>query len=180
MNSVAEKVVFVDRDGVLNKKAPSDEYVRNWDEFQLIPDAVPSVARLNEAGFRVFVVTNQRGIARGRVRLPDLEEIHERLRDRFETEGAHLSGIYYCPHDYEDRCECRKPKPGMLLRAARDNGFQCTSCWMIGDSDSDIEAGRRAGCRTVRINPNGSESHVEADFTAPNLPVAVQFIIENT
>ncbi len=175
------QVVFLDRDGVLNKKAPEDDYIRSWDQVELLPDVVSSVARLNAAGFKVFIVTNQRGVARGMVHLPELEEIHRRMRARFAEEGAQISGVYYCPHDYSDQCDCRKPKPGMLLRAAHENGFHCGGCWMIGDSDSDIEAGRRAGCRTIRIGSSDAvKQQNTGEFVAPDLPSAVEFIVART
>lgn len=178
MNFPADKIVFLDRDGVLNRKAPPHEYIRTWAEFELLPGVTGSLSQLNKAGFRIFVVTNQRGIARGKVEPSDLHDIHERLRVHVAQEGACIEAIYCCPHDYADRCECRKPQPGMLLRAARENGFNCAGSWMIGDSESDMEAGRRAGCRTVLIRgSNDSTELTSADFVAASLPAAVEFII---
>lgn len=151
MGYLKNRAVFLDRDGVVNRKAVEGSYIHNWTEIQFIPGSIEAIAQLNSAGFRVFIVTNQRGIARGLVRQFDLEEIHRFMKEKLSTSGAEISGFYYCPHDYSDRCNCRKPMPGMLLRAAEENELDITTCWMIGDSESDIEAGRRAGCRTIRI-----------------------------
>jgi len=145
------KAVFLDRDGVINKKAPEGDYVTCWEDFKFLPDAVEAVARLNAAGFYVIVVTNQRCIARGLLTVPQLEIIHQRMLESLAANGARVDAIYYCPHEMEPICRCRKPAPGMILDAARDHGIELAASWMIGDSDIDIEAGKGAGCRTARL-----------------------------
>jgi D-glycero-D-manno-heptose 1,7-bisphosphate phosphatase len=171
------RVVFIDRDGVIKRKAPEGRYICNWSEMELLPGAIDAIAHLNSVGFRVFVVSNQRGVARGMVQESDLQEIHRRLLKTVSQGGGEISGIYYCPHDYSNKCKCRKPSPGMLLQAVREHDLVVDGCWMIGDSESDIEAGRRVGCRTVRILQSQKKAITSADACAPDLKTAANFIL---
>jgi len=149
MNFSADKAIFLDRDGVINYKALEGEYIRTWREIRFIPGAIEAVASLNRGGYRVFIVTNQRGVAIQKVRVGDLTEIHRRIKEEFAGAGAVISQIYYCAHDIPAACSCRKPQPGMLRRAAREHNLRLQASWMIGDSLTDIQAGENAGCRTV-------------------------------
>jgi D-glycero-D-manno-heptose 1,7-bisphosphate phosphatase len=173
------KAVFLDRDGVINQKAPEGEYVTQGSAIHYLSDVFSAVAALDQAGFKVIIVTNQRGIALGKVRPADLEDIHSRMRKEFARKGGFIPEIYVCPHDYGDHCSCRKPKPGMLIKAARDHGLDLDSSWMIGDAESDVEAGKRAGCKTVRILPFGlnEPKGKEADICSPSLAAAVRLIL---
>jgi D-glycero-D-manno-heptose 1,7-bisphosphate phosphatase len=142
------ETVFLDRDGTINVKAPDGDYVKSWDEFSFLPGAVEAVRALRDAGRRIVIVTNQRGIALGRMTEENLSDIHERMVERIGSVDA----IYHCPHD-EGQCDCRKPQPGMLLRAADEvPGVELERSVMIGDSDSDIEAGRAVGARTIKLS----------------------------
>ena len=174
------KAALLDRDGVINQKVPEGEYVAHWEGIHFLPGVFSAVRALEQAGFKIIIVTNQRGVALGKVRSTDLEEIHQRLREEFSRRGIHLTDIYVCPHDLADRCSCRKPNPGMLLRAAEEHGIDLAASWMIGDAPSDIEAGRRAGCKTVRIqavqSPYGNDH--QADISSPNLVSAVHSILQ--
>lgn len=143
--------VFLDRDGVINQKLADGEYVTSWEEFHFLPGAQSAIRCLNELGFLVIVVSNQRGIARGVLTERVLQEIHEKMKRELERAGARIDGLFYCPHDDADQCACRKPQPGMLLDAAQSLDIELSSSWMIGDARSDIEAGRNAGCRTILI-----------------------------
>ena len=145
-----------------------------------MPEVFPAVAALERAGFKIAIVTNQRGIALGKVQSADLEEIHQRMREQFSCWGVNLTGIYVCPHDLAERCLCRKPQPGLLIRAAAEHGIDLASSWMIGDTTSDTEAGRRAGCKTARILAAGSvePSEMRADIAAPDLASAVRSILQ--
>jgi D-glycero-D-manno-heptose 1,7-bisphosphate phosphatase len=140
--------VFLDRDGVIIRKAEEGEYIADWSEVEFLPGALEAMALLRRRGFELFVATNQRGIATGKIQKSKLSEIHRKLRDVVERADAHISEIYCCPHDVFEECECRKPKPGMLFRAAREHQLELSECWMIGDSESDVAAGRNGGCRT--------------------------------
>ena len=138
------------------------------------------MARLNRAGFCVYIVTNQRSVAKGLVTTSELELVHQRLCARLEQEGARIDGVYYCPHELEPPCDCRKPKPGMLLRAAREHDIDLRVSWMIGDSGKDVQAGKQAGCRTVHLVPSLTSTKDGADVVAPSLLAAVQRILELT
>jgi histidinol-phosphate phosphatase family protein len=173
------KAVFLDRDGVINQKAPPGGYVANWSEIEFLPGGIEAIAILCKSGFKVIVVTNQRGISTGKIKLADLDEIHARMKAAISEAGGVLSAIYYCPHDTSDNCACRKPSPGMLLHAAEAHSLDLSNCWMVGDSPIDIEAGKRAGCRTAFVassrSVNGAD--VKADICQESLRVAVDKIL---
>jgi D-glycero-D-manno-heptose 1,7-bisphosphate phosphatase len=180
MNSLPGRAVFLDRDGVINYKAPEGDYIKTWVELQFIPGALQAVASLNLAGYWVFVVTNQRGVATSRIRMDDLLEIHRRIQHEFAGSGATISQIYFCPHDTSMKCSCRKPQPGMLLRAAREYKLRLEASWMIGDSVSDVVAGCNAGCRTAllgRVDPRAT-SLSKPTIVAEDLESAVRQILK--
>jgi len=145
------KAAFLDRDGIINRKAPEGNYITRWEDFYILPGVPEGIALLKRAAFSVIVVTNQRCIAKNLLAVDELEAIHQKMSAALSRAGAALDGIYYCPHDSEPPCRCRKPAPGMLLDAARDHGIDLPSSWMIGDSVIDVEAGRNAGCKTARL-----------------------------
>lgn len=139
--------VFLDRDGVINRRAPDGAYVRNWSEFEITPGATEALAALAKAGATLFIVTNQRGVARGLVTQADLEEIHARLVDDLARAGVALGGIYVCPHEI-GTCDCRKPDVGLFMQArAANTWIDFGDSHMVGDSLSDMEAGHRLGMR---------------------------------
>jgi len=150
-----KKAIFLDRDGVINRRPPEGLYVTRWEDFHILPGVVEAIAVLNRAGLSVIVVTNQRCVAKGLMTAAQLEEMHKRMTDSLAREGATVDATYYCPHEVEPSCDCRKPAPGMLLKAARSRGIELSASWMIGDSDIDIEAGRNAGCKTARLLGTG-------------------------
>jgi D-glycero-D-manno-heptose 1,7-bisphosphate phosphatase len=153
--------VFLDRDGTINRKAPDGDYVRSPKALVLLDGAAEAIARLRSAGARVMVVTNQRGVALGRMSLEDLAEVHQELHRRLAAAGTEVDAIYSCPHD-EDSCDCRKPGPGMFLQAVRDHpSIDLAGSAVVGDSLRDIEAGSRLGMMTVLLReppqaPEGS------------------------
>jgi D-glycero-D-manno-heptose 1,7-bisphosphate phosphatase len=138
--------VILDRDGVLNRRPPRAEYVRRWEEFEWLPGALQALALLTRAGYRVIVVSNQAGIARGAMSDGDLDAIHARMRSDVDAAGGRIDAIYHCPHGWDDGCECRKPRPGMLFQAQRDFSLDLTRTTFIGDDDRDAEAAEAAGC----------------------------------
>ena len=142
------KAVFLDRDGVINRKLEND-YVKSWDEFQFLPGVIEAIKAINEKGYLVIVVTNQRGIAKGLMTEKDLEEIHRRMLKELKKHGARIDDIFYCPHDISDDCNCRKPKPGLLIQAQKKWNIDFAQSFIIGDSNSDLEAGRQVGCRGI-------------------------------
>jgi D-glycero-D-manno-heptose 1,7-bisphosphate phosphatase len=149
------RLVLLDRDGTLNRKAPEGRYVTEPADLEILPGAADAVRRLNEAGIPVAVVTNQRCVALGLVSEPMLEQIHARLRDELAAAGARVDAIYHCPH-HAGACGCRKPEPGLLAAAAADFCVAPRDAVMIGDADSDVEAGRRFGARTIHLTTDSS------------------------
>ena len=182
-----KKAVFLDRDGVINEPAPEGSYITKWEELRLLPGVAAGIASLNRAGYTVIVVTNQRCVAKGLLSTAELEILHERLIKLLAQSGATIDGVYYCPHELDDACACRKPRPGMLLEAARAHNIDISSAWMIGDSDIDIEAGRNAGCKTIRLLERiensdqavgGSVARTTSDMVAISLLDAAQKILQ--
>ena len=150
------RFVFLDRDGVINRKAREGEYVASWKDFVLLPGVERAIALLNQSSRKVIVVTNQRGIALRRYSEAEVASVHESLRGYLSSRGAHLDAIYICPHDY-GQCTCRKPATGLLEQAFRDfPEASASNSVMIGDTESDILAGTRMGMRTVLITDEES------------------------
>jgi len=161
-----EKAAFLDRDGVINRKAPDSQYVTRWEDFQLLPGVIEGITQLNRAGYRVIVITNQRCVAKGLLTEDSLKAIHQQMSHHLEQQGAKIDAIYYCPHELEPPCRCRKPAPGMLVDAASSLNFDLAASWMIGDSEIDIQAGKAAGCKTARLLADGlTEGPVRHDRT---------------
>ncbi len=145
------KAIFLDRDGVINEKSPEHDYVKNWKEFKFLPNVAKAIKKLNKK-FLVIVVTNQRGIARKLMTLNDLKNIHREMKKELLKKGAKIDAIYFCPHDIKNNCSCRKPKPGMLLKAAKDFKIDLSQSYLIGDDSVDIQAGKAVGCKTILIS----------------------------
>ncbi len=142
--------VFLDRDGVINEKAPEGEYVETWPEFRFLPNITDWIRLFNALDQLVIVVTNQRGVARGRMTEQDLAEIHEKMRSALAEQGARIDDIFYCPHE-EDACDCRKPRPGLVLRAAAKWDIDLSRSLLIGDSERDAELAKACGLRFLRV-----------------------------
>ncbi len=143
------KAVFLDRDGLINVPAAEHDYIKSWNEFRFLPGVPEAAALLTQAGYLLLVVTNQRGVARGLLSFQQLTEIHRNMRRAFARSGARIDGVYVCPHE-AGTCTCRKPEIGLFLQAERDFAIDKPSSWMVGDSDSDVAAGRRYGVRTIK------------------------------
>ena len=171
------RAAFLDRDGVINRKARGDEYVTRWEEVQILPGVAEAIALLNQAGIRVIVASNQRCVAKGLITIFDLEILHRRMCEAVASDGAKIDAIYYCPHDTQPPCRCRKPQPGMLLDAARDHDIDLSASWMIGDSDVDVEAGRIAGCKTALLAAGDDSVKTNADIVARSLLEAIRQIL---
>jgi D-glycero-D-manno-heptose 1,7-bisphosphate phosphatase len=165
------RTVFLDRDGVLNKKAPEGEYVARWEDFQVLEGVVEALARLHRAGLRTIVVTNQRGIALGRYALAEVEAIHGQFEQLLAAGGARVDAIFVCPHD-RGECNCRKPLPGLFEQAAvQFPGISAATSVMVGDSLVDIEFGKRLGMRTILVNATeigGGPEKSAAENRAPD------------
>lgn len=155
-----QKAIFLDRDGTINKYVG---FLRKEEEFELLPGVADAIKKINKSGYLAVVVTNQPVIARGEVTYSQLENIHNKMETLLGKEGAYLDAIYFCPHHphsgYEGEvkelkidCDCRKPKPGMLLKAAEELNIDLSQSYMVGDGENDIKAGKAAGCKTVLLN----------------------------
>lgn len=155
-----QKCIFLDRDGTLNVYKG---FLTKKEDFELLPGAAEAIRMINASGYLAIVVTNQPVIARGECTIRELEEIHCKMETLLGEEGAYIDGLYYCPHhpdkgfegerpEYKIECNCRKPKPGMLLAAAKDFHINLRQSYMIGDSENDRKAGEAAGCRTIMVD----------------------------
>ena len=171
-----KRAVFLDRDGVLNKsfgyRPPNDA-----SELTLLPGVPEAVVKLNEAGFLVFVVTNQGGVGLGYMTTGDLAKIHHKLETEVAKQGGTFTEIMSCIHKPRAGCACRKPKPGMLLALARKHNVDLPNSFMVGDRDMDIQAGRAAGTTTILIESDEKTEQV-ADYTCPSLLAASELILE--
>jgi D-glycero-D-manno-heptose 1,7-bisphosphate phosphatase len=168
--------VFLDRDGVINRKAPEGLYITRWEEMDFLPGVAEAIALLNRADFRVIVISNQRCVAKGLVTVSEVESMHRRMCDHLARAGAMIDAVYYCPHELQPVCSCRKPAPGMLLEAALAHDIELAASWMIGDSDIDVEAGRKAGCKTALLGKDGTADN-QPDVVAPSLLGAIDRIM---
>lgn len=173
------KATFLDRDGVINRKAPEGRYVTRWEAMHFLPGVASAIAMLNKAGFRVIVVSNQRCVAKGLVTAADVDAIHQRMCNELAAAGAVIDAVYYCPHEKSPPCICRKPAPGMLLSAAYEHQIDLGVSWMVGDSDIDVAAGKNAGCKTVLLEGNNKASDASADLVAQSLLEATWKILQS-
>ena len=181
--------IFLDRDGTINEEV---EYITSPDEVKLIPGAAEAIHRANVSGFKVIVITNQSAIARGLLTEEKLKTIHQRLSELLEGDGAHVDGIYYCPHHpdigeppYRTICDCRKPLPGMLRKAARDHDIDLSQSYVVGDRSIDLETGNAIGAYTILVRTGYGNHEADSilknggktDFIAADLLEAVDHIL---
>lgn len=160
--------VFLDRDGTINQEVG---YIRQLEKLVLIPGAAEAIRGLNQMGVPVVLVTNQSGVARGYYPESWMAQLHGRLCELLAAEGAHLDGVYYCPHlpegkvpEYSYDCTCRKPEPGMLKQAAFDLSLDLSRSFMIGDKATDVDVGRRVGCRTILLRSGYGEQVLRGEY----------------
>jgi len=178
------RTVFLDRDGILNQKMPEHRYVTRWEEFRVLPGVPAALRRLNDAGLRVVVVSNQRGIAKGLYTAADLEAMHSQFQQLLAGEGARIDAFFICPHE-TDECNCRKPLPGLFEQAvARFPEITAATSVMIGDSPTDVDFGRRLGMKTILVDgneelrkPGGDEVAKLADLRFGSLAEAVDALL---
>ena len=174
--------IFLDRDGVIIRKALDGEYVADWSEVEFLPGSLEAIAAFCHFGYKVIIVTNQRGIATGKIQPSKLKDIHSRMIDVVASHGGSISGIYFCPHDLPEACSCRKPKPGMLLQAAAEHGLCLPESWMVGDNQTDIAAGKSAGCKTALItrSEESQQGVLKPDLSVESLELAADRILRQT
>ena len=179
-----KKTVFLDRDGVINQDSP--DYVRSCAEFQFLPGSLEALLRLTENSFSIIIITNQSGVNRNIIPQETLDEIHKKMQRAVIDHGGLIKDIFFCPHHPKENCDCRKPKPGMIIQARKRYHIDLSSAYMVGDSVKDMECARNAGCRFAVLvrTGNGSEaekilleSETPPDHVAENLLDAVGWII---
>lgn len=163
------KLVILDRDGVINED--SDDYIKSPEEFRFIPGSLEAIARLNQAGYRVAVATNQSGIARGYFELDTLNEMHEKLRRGLAAVGGHVDAIVFCPHGPDDQCRCRKPLPGMLSEIGERFSVDLKDVPVVGDSKRDLEAAQAVGARPILVRTGKGERTLEKSGELSGIPV---------
>ncbi|MFN8670596.1 MAG: HAD-IIIA family hydrolase [Candidatus Sericytochromatia bacterium] len=151
-----KKTIILDRDGVLNKKAPKAQYITSWNDWVWLDGAKEALKLLTENEFRIIIVSNQAGINRGFMTVSDLETIHDKMIKDVINEGGYINKIYYCPHDWNENCACRKPKAGMLFQAQKDFHIDLTKTYFIGDDERDIMAANIAGCLSALVDESNS------------------------
>jgi D-glycero-D-manno-heptose 1,7-bisphosphate phosphatase len=178
------KVVFLDRDGVINRDSP--DYIKSWSEFKFLPGSLRALEKLTRKGFGLIVITNQSAVNRGMMSLKDLDLIHARMRTTVAAGGGKISDVFFCPHTPDEGCRCRKPEPGLIHQACRRYAIDLKNAWMVGDSAKDIECARNAGCgRTILVRTgNGAEAqtilarkNISPDYVAEDLDAAADWII---
>lgn len=178
-----QRAIFLDRDGTINEYVG---FLTNINDFKLIDNVSEAIKLINSSFFLSIVVTNQPVIARGEVSLSELDEIHNKMETLLGMKGAYIDDIYFCPHhpdkgfegerkEYKIECDCRKPKPGMLIKAAQKYNIDLAQSWMIGDGKLDVQAGKNAGCKTIYIGKK--DDSLESDYTADNLLEAIRIIM---
>jgi histidinol-phosphate phosphatase family protein len=173
---VTDVAVFIDRDGTM---APDVHYCRRPEDFELFPNTAKAIRLLNEHGFKVIVITNQSGIARGYFTEDTLARIHDKMITELAKEGARVDAIYYCPHHPNDKCDCRKPKPKLVLQAAKEYNINLKRSFVVGDLEMDVDLGKAVGCKSILIKGSSSVSDekMNPDAVASDLLEAAQIIL---
>ena len=175
------KIIFLDRDGVINKDR--SDYVKSVSEFEFLPGARESLRELTKAGYKIVVISNQQAVGKGIISKETLEEIDLLLKEEVAKSGGRIDATYYCPHLKDENCDCRKPATGLLERASRDFDVRLEETIFVGDTVTDIEAGKRAGCQTIalltgKLSPIIIKSlPVKPDRVAQDLKEAVEMIL---
>lgn len=179
------KVVFLDRDGVINRDSP--DYIRSWAEFEFLPGSIDAIRRLSENGFTIFVITNQSAVNRGMVPLRDLEHMHTMMRQAVAAGGGEIRDIFFCPHTPDEGCACRKPLPGLIRMAQNAYQADLSDACMVGDKATDIQCARNAGCASTVLVRTGNhlaaekilaENNIRPAHVADDLAAAADWIMK--
>jgi len=178
------KVVFLDRDGVINRDSP--DYIKSWSEFEFLPGSLRALKRLTQKGFAIIVITNQSAVNRGMISPKNLDSIHFKMRSSVTASGGKISDIFFCPHTPDDHCSCRKPKPGLIHQAQSRYALDLKRAFMVGDSAKDIECAQNSGCAYAVLVRTGNGADAETiltqkkispDYVAADLDDAANWII---
>jgi D-glycero-D-manno-heptose 1,7-bisphosphate phosphatase len=157
----AGPAIFLDRDGVINQQI-TGTYVTQWSEFRLMPDIAGALAEISQLPFPIIVISNQAGVGKGIIDVTELSAMTRQFVSQLAEAGGRIDAVYYCPHTPEHRCGCRKPKPGLLRRAANDWRLDLTRCVLIGDTGNDVAAANAAGCRAILLDGTIALSDIPA------------------
>ena len=171
------KAVFLDRDGTIARDVP---YCSRPEDLEILPTVPQAIRLLNQHGFKVVVVTNQSGVARGYFSKETLRNIHDKMSDELARQDANIDAIYYCPHHPDDNCQCRKPKTGLLTQAAMEHNIELSTSFMVGDTEIDIVSGNTVNCKTILVTTGpkrGEDVVTRPDYIAESLLDASQWII---
>ena len=169
--------VFLDRDGTINVGVPVYERVDSIDKLKLLPTVMEALTKLASLDYGIFLVTNQGGIAEGLITEADFDDINNKLLGMIESSGIEVIKTYHCPHGEDSTCECRKPKPKMILDAAKEYDINLKNSWMIGDRPSDVMTGINAGTKTILVQSGAvKDKSADATYTAPTLLDAINFV----
>lgn len=180
-------VIFLDRDGVINRDSP--DYIKSWAEFEFLPGSLEALSLLTQGGYRLIMITNQSIINRGMVPMEVLSQIHDRLRQSVAAAGGHIEDIFFCPHRPDENCVCRKPRPGLIRQAVQRYGIDPTASMMIGDNAKDILCGRNAECGSTMLVQTGNgrtaeqilkEKQIIPDYVVSDLLHGAQLILSQT
>jgi histidinol-phosphate phosphatase family protein len=183
------RVIFLDRDGVINAYPGDREYVKSWSEFRFLPQVKPALKTLYQAGYRIFVISNQAGVSKGIYTQEALDEITRNMLKELKNQGITLGGVYYCIHQPEDNCPCRKPRTGLIevalqSLAGQDEKMDLKNSYFVGDSIMDVQAGKSAGLKTILVfsgkekEENRNSWETLPDFTAAGLLEAAEIILK--
>jgi len=174
------KIIFLDRDGVINRDPGFGGYITSWKEFEFLPGSLEAIKKLNQAGFEITVISNQAGVAKGLYTLKDLDDITKNMLGEIEKAGGKIRSVHYCPHRDEDNCDCRKPKTGLFSHAAKGLQVNFADTFFVGDNRRDVLAGKAIGCKTIFVlsgNTKLEKLDVRPDFVARDLLEAVDKIV---
>ncbi len=172
-----KKFVILDRDGVINENAPAEHsYITKIEEFKVFDYVPDCIKQLNDSGYSILVVTNQSAIAKGLLSKKDLERMHTALEEKVKDKGGIIEAIYYCPHNADDNCSCRKPKVGMLLKAQKEKGLNLEETYYIGDSNEDVTLAKSMGCRMIYLLSNRGKWQIQ---DKPKWPYQPDYIVND-
>lgn len=180
----ATKVIFLDRDGVINRYPGDTRFVTKWEEFHFLPNTLKAIRRLTEEDYEIKVISNQSGIGKGIYSQESLDEITRRMIEQIEKEGGRME-VYYCRHREEDNCDCRKPKIGLFLKATQGERIDFKSTYFVGDGSIDVQAGKKIGCKTILVGSgrtkleDAKEWDGQPDYFAQDLWEATGIILGN-
>ena len=178
------KVIFLDRDGVINRDPGFGDYIKSWAEFEFLPGSIESIKKLNKHGYEIFVISNQAGVAKGLYSKETLEEITKNMLKEIELEGGKIRSITYCTHRIDAGCDCRKPKTGMIRKATKGLDIDFKNTFFIGDSRLDVGVGKNMGCKTMLLltgkeDPKRvSDWPYKPDFIKKDLREAVEWVLK--